>query len=148
MKECQLCRMIENRKLPDVPIWDSIFTAEYFDVTHAFNTALPGWTVIVLKRHVPAIDQLTDEESIELGMLIHKVSKALKHAVGCVKTYVMQFAEKETHVHFHIVPRMADLEEENKGPNVFNYMDVEPGDSVPEGVRNEIAKKMREAFAT
>lgn len=140
--------MIENRKLPDAPLWDSIFDAKYFDVTHAFNTALPGWIVIVLKRHVSSIDQLTDDESVELGLLIRDVSKSLKHAVGCEKTYVMQFAEKETHVHFHIVPRMINLEEDSRGASVFKYMDVEPDDSVPEDVRNDIARKMREAFTT
>ena len=47
-------------------------------------------------------------------------------------------------MHFHIVPRMPDLEEESQGPNVFTYMDVASDDSVPVDVRNAIAKKMRE----
>lgn len=145
MTACRLCELIEARQRPGVPAWDSIFPAQYFDITHASNSSLPGWIIIVAKRHVSAIDQLTDQESIELGLLIRQVSVALKHAVGCVKTYVMQFGEKEPHVHFHVVPRMPALEEANRGPGVFIYMDVADSESVPEPLRNEIAMKMREA---
>jgi diadenosine tetraphosphate (Ap4A) HIT family hydrolase len=43
---------------------------------------------------------------------------------GCTKTYVVQFAEAEgfAHVHFHIVPRMADLRPEHRGPGIFELL--------------------------
>lgn len=146
MSECQTCVLVENRRRQDVPIWDSIFPSRYFDVAHAFSTSLPGWIVIVCKRHVEAIDELSVEESRELGELIQLVSKGLKHAVGCSKTYVMQFAEMpgHNHVHFHVVPRMADIPEESKGPKVFNYLSVEPALEISEAERNDVAIKMRE----
>ena len=61
----------------------------------------------------------------------------------------MQFAEKDGHghVHFHIVPRMADIPEENKGPKVFNYLGVIESDCVREEIRDEIALRMREKLA-
>lgn len=144
MSLCRICLQIEQRKAPDAPLWNNILDAQYYDVAHAANSALPGWTMIVAKRHVSTLDELTEDEAIELGLLIRRVSQALKQAVGCVNTYVMQFSEKQPHVHFHIVPRMAELEEQSRGPKVFNYMDVEPDQSVPIDVRNEIAEKMRE----
>ena len=111
MTNCQTCVLVENRKSPDVPLWDSIIPSRFFDVAHAYNSSLPGWIVIVAKRHVAAIDELSLEESQELGILIRNVSVALKHAVGCAKTYVMQFAEKEGHghVHFHVVFILSDI---------------------------------------
>ena len=146
MSECQTCILVANRKSPDVPIWDSIFDSRYFDVAHAYSTSLPGWIVIVCKRHVAAIDELSEEESRELGGLIVLVSKALKHAVGCSKTYVMQFAEQQghDHVHFHVVPRMSDIPDENRGPNVFNYLNVDAHLEVSEQDQNAVAIKMRE----
>jgi diadenosine tetraphosphate (Ap4A) HIT family hydrolase len=148
MTICQTCVLSENRKSPEVPLWDSIYPARHFDVAHAYNSTLPGWIVLVLKRHAAAIDELTEEESVELGILIRKVSVALKHAVGCSKTYVMQFAEAQghSHVHFHIVPRMADIVAENVGRNVFNYLGGDEDRFVSEAHLNEIARKMREVM--
>lgn len=144
MTDCHTCTLIENRKSPDVPLWDSIFPAEHFDITHAYNTSLPGWIVLVAKRHIAAIHEMSAAESIELGTLVRRVSVALKHAVGCERTYIMQFAEQEghNHVHFHVVPRMADIADENKGPRVFNYLGVEANCCVSEDQRNEVARKM------
>ncbi len=149
MSDCVTCVLSERRKSPDVPLWDSIFPAEYFDVTHAFSTSLPGWIVLVAKRHIESVDQLTEEESLELGTLVRQVSMALKHAVGCEKTYVMQFAEMKGHghVHFHVVPRMANLPEEHKGPGIFHYLNVGEADEISESDRNEVATKMLEAMS-
>ena len=46
------------------------------------------------------------------GAILHQVSAALRAVVGCQKTYVLQLAESGGqfhHVHFHVVPRRADL---------------------------------------
>ena len=82
MEGCKLCTQVDNRKVADVPVWDSIHMGRFFDVVHAANTSLPGWTMIVLKRHASTLDELTEEESIELGKLIRTVSLSLRHAVG------------------------------------------------------------------
>jgi diadenosine tetraphosphate (Ap4A) HIT family hydrolase len=45
---------------------------------------------------------------------------------GCVKTYVVQFAEAEgfSHVHFHVIPRMAERPAERRGPGIFGLLGV------------------------
>jgi diadenosine tetraphosphate (Ap4A) HIT family hydrolase len=72
------------------------------------------------------------------------VSIGLKEILDCEKTYVMQFAEGDGHhhVHLHVVPRSAEMPLENRGPNIFNYM--QPENEVPESARNEIGAAMRE----
>jgi diadenosine tetraphosphate (Ap4A) HIT family hydrolase len=69
---------------------------------------------------------LTDAEAIELGQLIRRTSVALKEVTGCVKTYVIQFAERadHQHVHFHIIPRMADQPENRHSTQIFGYLGV------------------------
>ena len=91
---------------------------------HAFNSTLPGWLVLLPRRHVTSIAELTPAEAAELGPLLHRLSQALQAAVGCTKTYVMQFAEADgfSHVHFHLVPRMPDLPADHRGPRVFHYL--------------------------
>ena len=150
MEQCKTCWLIEQRDLDDAPLWDCIFRTEFFDVAHAYNTSLPGWIVVVAKRHVAAIHELSEGEAIELGTLLRQVSVGLKNVLGCAKTYVMQFAEQtgHSHVNFHVVPRMNDLPDENKGVNVFKYLGVDGQDRVPESLMNDIAAKLQNEIGT
>ena len=107
MKKCYTCELIARRDAGQAPPWDCIHRSQYWDVVHSYNTALPGWLVLVARRHIEAIDEMTEDEAVELGLLMRRVSVALKQTTGCVKTYVLQFAEaaEHPHVHFHIIPR-------------------------------------------
>ena len=109
-----------------LPVRERISADLHWRVAHAMSTALPGWLVLVPRRHVTAIADLTEAEAASLGPWQLHVSRALRTVTGCDKTYVSQFAEAEgfSHVHFHIVPRMADLPPERRGPRVFTLLDV------------------------
>lgn len=147
---CHTCQLIAARDAGDVPPWDSIHRTPHWDVVHAFNTSLPGWLVLVARRHVASIDELTDEEAAELGVLLRRASVALREITGCVKTYVMQFAEAEGHghVHFHIVPRMADQPKERRSTKIFGYLGVPEEERVAEEQMNEIAAVVGRYLAT
>ncbi len=142
--------MVANRDSGNAPIWDAIIRTVHWDLVHAYNTSLAGWLVLVVRRHLTAIEQLSDDEAGELGVLLRDVSAAMGQAIGCVKTYVVQFAEAvdHPHVHFHIVPRMADQPEAFKGPNVFRYLGVEESQRISESTMSALALKIRTALAT
>jgi diadenosine tetraphosphate (Ap4A) HIT family hydrolase len=143
---CGTCDLLARRDRGEAPLWDSILSTEHWDVVHSFNTSLPGWLVLVVRRHVEAVAELTEVEALELGALQRQVSIALGAAVGCVKTYVVQFAEaaEHPHVHFHVIPRMPDLPAEARGPNVFQrYLGVSESERVPEARMNAIAEAVR-----
>jgi diadenosine tetraphosphate (Ap4A) HIT family hydrolase len=143
MTDCKTCELISRRDANHAPLWDCIYRTPLWDVVHNYQTALPGWLVLVARRHLGSIDELTHEESVELGNLLRQVSLALKEITGCVKTYVIQFAEmaEHQHVHFHIVPRMADLPEDRRGTNIFTYSGVPDEQRVSEEMMNDIASK-------
>jgi diadenosine tetraphosphate (Ap4A) HIT family hydrolase len=106
------------------PPWERIASDSLWRVAHAFNSALPGWLVLMPRRHVTAIADLTDSEASLLGTWQVRLSRALQQVLGCQKTYVAQFAEAEgfSHVHFHIVPRPPDLPRELRGPRIFQRL--------------------------
>ncbi|GAA3076557.1 HIT family protein [Streptosporangium carneum] len=116
---------------------------EHWRVAHAFGTALPGWLVLVPRRHVTAVAALTDAEAAALGGWQVRLSRALHEVTGCVKTYVVQFAEAEGfgHVHFHLVPRMGDLPGEFRGPGVFGLLGR--ADAVSADRMDETADRLR-----
>ena len=71
---------------------ECIATDDHWRVVHAFNSALPGWLVLVPRRHITSIGELTEAEAQTLGTWQVRLSKALHQVIGCQKTYVVQFA--------------------------------------------------------
>ena len=92
------------------------------------GTSLPGWLVMVPRRHVIALDELTAKEAADLGPLLRALAAAILAVLECAKTYVALFAEAEgfEHVHFHVVPRSRDMDPGLRGPRVFGHLAVIP----------------------
>ena len=145
MSDCYTCQLVSQRDAGNAPLWDNIYRTDHWDVVHSYNTALLGWTVLVMRRHITAIDEMTESEAAELGQLIRQVSVALKETTGCLKTYVVQFAEaaEHPHVHFHVIPRMADQPLDRKSTEILNYLGVPEDERIDEAVMNEIASTMQ-----
>ena len=148
MADCLTCEMVRARDDGRAPLWDSILRTEAWDLVHSYNSALPGWLVLISRRHRAAIHELSDAEAAELGPLLRDVSAALREVTGCVKSYVMQFAEaaEHPHVHFHIVPRMPDQPAERRGPAIIGYLARPESEWVSEEKRDEIARALRAAL--
>jgi diadenosine tetraphosphate (Ap4A) HIT family hydrolase len=145
INKCITCELVVRRDIGEAPIWDSILRTQNWDIVHCNDTSLLGWIVVIARRHIESIDQLTYAEALELGGLLRKVSQALKKVIKCNITYVIQFAEAagHRHVHFHIVPRMADLPEEYRGVRIFKLLGVSDKDRVSEETMNKFAIQIR-----
>lgn len=145
MSTCYTCELTTKRDREEAPLWDAIYRTTYWDVVHAYNTALLGWLVLVLRRHVSTLAELTPDEASEMGLLIQQVSSALKSMTSCVKTYAIQFADHpdHPHVHVHIVPVMADLPPERKSTQIFGYLGVPEEERVSEAEMNAFAEQVR-----
>lgn len=145
MSGCRTCELIKRRDDGAAPPWDRIVRTPGWDVVHAFGTSVEGWIVLVVRRHITAVADMTDDEAAELGPLVKKVSRALHAVVGCPKTYVVQFAEHpdHPHVHVHVIPRAVDLPEDSRGRAIFKSLDLPEESSVPEERMNDIAEEVR-----
>ncbi|GGN91720.1 hydrolase [Actinoplanes lobatus] len=143
--DCYACR--NNEGFDQLPPRERVAADRFWRVAHDFNSSLPGWLVLVPRRHVTSIADLTDDEAGTLGLWQVRLARALRAVTGCVKTYVVQFAEKEgfAHVHFHIVPRMPDLPAERRGPGVFGFLNDTDG-RLSEARRDELAVAIRAAL--
>ena len=114
-------------------------------VAHAFNAEPRG-----LARRAPPSPRrgprrLDRREAEELGPLLWAVSAALREVVGCEKTYVLQLAESEGfhHVHFHVVPRRADLPEGFRGARIFGLLGSPDLEVVAPARMDELALELR-----
>lgn len=145
MIKCMSCELMQKRDADEAPPWDSIYRSAYWDVVHAYNTSYFGWLVLVARRHIEALDELTFAEAADLGALLREASQALKQHTGCQKTYVMQFAESadHPHVHFHVVPRMPDQAPEDLAFRVMRHLGVPMSERCSEDDMNALALAIR-----
>jgi diadenosine tetraphosphate (Ap4A) HIT family hydrolase len=136
---CFTCE--QERKLDQLPLRERIHVEARWRVSHAFNTKLPGWLILVPRRHVERLDELTPEEAQRLGPLLADLTRALRSVTGCVKTYVALYAEADgfAHVHFHVVPRMANQDPALRGPRITSLLGVDDDDAVPTDERERLA---------
>lgn len=120
--DCLACRTAAT--IDSQPIGQRIWWDGRWFVAHAVNCALPGWLVVIPARHVVSIAELTPDESAGLGPLLTAVSRAVVEVTGCAKTYVAAFGEWAAfqHLHFHVIPRHAELPEELTGIGIFDYV--------------------------
>lgn len=134
-----MCR--NNDRFDQLPPRERVAADPYWRVAHSFNSMLPGWLVLVPRRHVTTLAELSDDEAATLGTWQVRLSRALHEETGCVKTYVMQFSEQEGfgHLHFHIVPRMPDIPDDRRGPAVFGYLARPPALGIDEQDRDDLA---------
>lgn len=141
--DCYTCRM--EAEFDALPPRECIASDRHWRVAHATGTSLPGWLVLLPRRHVTAVHDLTDAEASTLGAWQVRLSRALRDVTGCAKTYVVQFAEAEgfAHVHFHIVPRTTDLPPEYRGPGVFALLRAPEPERVTADRADHMARSLR-----
>jgi diadenosine tetraphosphate (Ap4A) HIT family hydrolase len=129
--------------LQDLPDREKVFSSEHWRVL-VHSSALPGWLVVVLRRHVESLSDLTEAETTSLGEVLAGGTRALMEVVGCIKTYAMLFGEGMPHLHFNLVPRMPDIPEALRGPKVFGYdADASPISDVE---RDSVARRLSAAW--
>ncbi len=119
-------------------------TPAEWDIVHAFGTSVEGWLVLVARRHITCMAEMTDGEAASLGPLIREVSRALHAVLGCEKTYVVQFAEHpdHPHVHVHVIARARDLPFEWRGPGIFGRTRSNADESVSTERMDDIAARV------
>ncbi|MCC9308555.1 HIT family protein [Kitasatospora sp. RB6PN24] len=128
-QDCLSCA--RTAVLAGLPPRERVAVDEHWRVAHAFGAGLLGWLVLLPRRHVLSIAELTDEEAAGLGHWQVRLSRALTEETGCRKVYLAQFAEAPGfgHVHFHLVPRPPELAQELRGPGIFGLLGGGPGPS-------------------
>jgi diadenosine tetraphosphate (Ap4A) HIT family hydrolase len=146
--DCYSCA--RDAEADHLPPRECIARDDLWRVAHAFDSALPGWLVLLPRRHVTSIAELTDAEASSLGTWQVRLSRALHEVLGCEKTYLAQFAEAEgfSHVHFHIVPRPTDLAREVRGPRIFQLLGPTDRPHVSERRMDEIAVELASRIAS
>jgi len=98
---------------------------------HSSPAPIAGWCVLELTRKAATLDELTVQEAQELGLILSKVSAAVRQVTKCERTYVTCFAEAYRQVHAHIAPRH-ESDARTQGWSVADlYRQVQSGSMAP-----------------
>ena len=95
-----------------------------------------GHTLVIPKREVDYIFDLTDEEIAGLQVFAKKVATAIKKAIPCVKVGQCVLGLEVPHAHIHLVPMQSEADMRFTNPHL---------ELTTEGFQ-EIAQKIREQF--
>jgi len=92
------------------------------ETDQSFLSAFPrpvtlGHLVVASKRHVSDISDLEDEETRDIGKMCKVGVGILKKVLGVKKVYIVAIGDRDSHFHFHLLPRHAG--EEKLGRYVF-----------------------------
>lgn len=103
--DCIFCKIIAG-DIPSHKVYEDKHVLAFFDIL----PISPGHTIVVPKKHVPDLEDLSTEEFSEMSIVAKKIGKAMLNGLD-VKGYSMFLDNKSAanqhvpHVHFHIVPR-------------------------------------------
>lgn len=129
--DCFVCRKHRGEtNTPGVPIFqDVVLYAGHADFPAADEQAYLGYLMVEPRRHVAGLAELTEEESQALGLLLSRLSRALKEVEGAEHVYAFVLGDHVPHLHVHLVPRYPGAPREYWGIHVDEWPDAPRGNA-------------------
>jgi histidine triad (HIT) family protein len=134
----ETCFICEKHKGMIKTTGTTIYEDPYIYVGHIDRGEKPtylGHIMIDLKRHAPSLGDMTIKEASAFGIVMAKVSKALKQSEKAEHVYALVSGNSVPHLHMHVIPRYPNTPQEFWGP-----MDVYDWPEAPFGYIEEIVK--------
>jgi diadenosine tetraphosphate (Ap4A) HIT family hydrolase len=108
---CQALRAADHAPLYEDDLWC---------VTPAVPAGVPGWMLLIAKRHVAGPAHFDDREAESFGSTLRHFERVLERVTGALRIYTAAMGESHPHFHAHMVPRYAVMPREAKGWSVFD----------------------------
>ncbi|MES1187465.1 MAG: hypothetical protein ABUL60_26845 [Myxococcales bacterium] len=81
---------------------------------------VPGWMMLVAKRHVPGPAHFDEREVQSFGPTWCHLQRVLLEVTGALRIYTAALGESSPHFHGHMVPRYETMPKDAKGWSVFD----------------------------
>jgi histidine triad (HIT) family protein len=127
--DCFICRKHRGEiSLPGGAIYqDDLVYAGHAQIPEGQATVYLGWALVETRRHTPGLADLTDAEAQAVGLLVTRLSRALKTCVGAEHIYAFVLGHHVSHLHIHVVPRYPGAPREYWGVRVDEWPDAPHG---------------------
>lgn len=111
------CRMCTRLAADEQPVFEN-------DLWHvrpiSAPCAVPGWMLLVARRHVAGPAQFDAREAQSFGPMWCHLQRVLLEVTGALRIYTAALGESLPHFHGHMVPRLAQMPKAAKGWDVFD----------------------------
>lgn len=120
--ECGVCQSLAAPHLYEDDLWC---------VRHAEPAGVPGWMLLISKRHVAGPAHFDDKEAAVFGLALRHFERVLEQVTGALRIYTAAMGESHPHFHAHMVPRYQSMPRESKGWSVFDLQRAVGAGEVP-----------------
>jgi len=127
---CGVCQSLDG---------PSLFEDDLWCVRHAEPAGVPGWMLMMTKRHVGGPAHFDDREAAAFGPMLRYLSRVLEQVTGALRIYTAAMGESHPHFHAHLVPRYAAMPRDAKAWSVFDLQRAVAAGEIPID-RAEIAR--------
>lgn len=127
--DCIVCQKHRGEfKIPGGAIYeDDLVYAGHAQIREGQTTAYLGYLMVEPKRHAPGLADITDEEAQAIGLLVARLSRALKESEKAEHIYAFVMGDLVPHLHVHVVPRYPGAPPEYRGVRVDDWPDAPRG---------------------
>lgn len=127
--ECFICcKQRGEVTIPGGAIYeDDLIYVGHAQIRDGQATTYLGYLMVEPKRHAPRLFDLTDAEAQAIGLMIARLSRALRDSEHAEHVYVFVIGDGVPHVHFHVVPRYPHAPREFWGVHVDEWPDAPHG---------------------
>ena len=108
---CGVCQSLASPSLYEDDLWC---------VRHAEPAGVPGWMLLISKRHVAGLAHFDDREAAAIGPALRHFERVLEQVTGALRIYTAAMGESSPHFHAHMVPRYATMPRDAKAWSVFD----------------------------
>jgi len=91
---------IVNREIPAHIVAEDNNHLAFLDI----NPLVMGHSLVIPKREVDYIYDLSDEETIKINLFAKKVAKAIEKTVSCNRVGIAVIGLEVPHAHIHLIP--------------------------------------------
>jgi diadenosine tetraphosphate (Ap4A) HIT family hydrolase len=100
---------------------EPLYEDDLWHVRHAGPPyALPGWMMMISRRHVGGPAHFNDAEAHSFGIALRHFESVLEEITGALRIYTAALGESSPHFHAHMVPRYAQMPKDAKAWAVFD----------------------------
>lgn len=108
---------------------DELVYASHAHLSEAQRTVYLGWLVVETRRHIPGLAELSDDEAQALGLLVGRLSRALKAILRAEHVYLFVMGHGVPHLHLHLIARYPGTPPAYWGTNIDEWPEAPRGDA-------------------
>ena len=112
---------------------DDLIYVGHAQIPEGQTKAYLGYVMVEPKRHVAGLADLTDAEAQRIGLMVTRLSRALRACMAAEHIYSFVLGHHMAHLHIHLVPRYPGAPRQYWGVHVDEWPEA------PRGGPNEIA---------